>query len=255
MADVDSGLVFAEKNSLDVRPIASITKLMTALVVAENVDLRKSVKIQPSMLEAYGTTEGLVEGEWFRVVELFYPLLTASSNDAAEAVAGFLGRDRTIDMMNEKAEAILMRNTAFADPSGYDPKNVATAQDLFYLIRYVRNNRPPLLNITKGEQVRSFGPVAFLKEELWNKNEFVADTSFEGGKTGYIKLSQHTAAFLFRFVAEDQEVRTVAFVLLGSNDSKIDTQALYGWLQKEYRLTPDYEGETSLSADSFSHGS
>ena len=56
-------------------------------------------------------------------------------------------------------------------------------------------------------------------------------------------------------MAEDQEIRTVAFVLLGSVDSKTDTQTLYGWLQREYGLTRDYEGETSLSIESSLHGS
>ncbi|MEK7542255.1 MAG: L,D-transpeptidase family protein [Patescibacteria group bacterium] len=240
IADVDSGFVFAEKNSQEVHPIASIAKLMTALVVAENVDLRKSIVVTPAMLQAYGETEGLEEGERYRIVELFYPLLIASSNDAAEAVAGFLGRDRTIQMMNEKAKEILLANTVFTDPTGFDSGNVSSAQDLFYLARYIVNNRPPLLEITRGREVRSYGPAQFSREELWNKNVFVADSSFVGGKTGYTTASKHTGAFLFRFLAKENEIRTIAFVLLGSQDSKLDTQLLYSWVQRTYQLSPDY---------------
>ena len=239
VADVDSGFVFAEKNSQNALPIASLTKLMTALVVAENVDLRKSVEITQAMLEAYGTTEGLDEGEQYRVVELFYPLLIASSNDAAEAIAGFLGRAQTIQMMNEKAKAILLTDTVFKDPSGFDPGNVSTAQDLFYLARYILNNRPPLFEITKGKEVRSFGEVRFSVEEMWNKNIFVADSSFAGGKTGYTTESKHTGVFLFQFVDQEKEVRTIVFVVLGSQDDKLDTQRLYGWLQQNYQLSPN----------------
>ena len=240
VADVDSGFVFAEKNSRDVFPIASLTKLMTALVVAENIDLRKSIAITPEMLEAFGTTEGLQEGERYRVVELFYPLLIASSNDAAEAVAGFLGRERTIQMMNEKASAMFMPDTVFVDPSGFDPKNVSSAQDLFYLARYIVNNRPPLFEITKGKEVRSFGPVRFFEQELWNKNVFNADSSFAGGKTGYIVASKHTAVFLFQFLTRENDLRTIAFVLLGSQDDKLDTQRLYAWLSRNYQVSPNY---------------
>lgn len=240
VADVDSGLVFAEKNSRDVLPIASLTKLMTALVVAENVDLRRSVEVTDTMLETFGTTEGLEAGERYRVVELFYPLLIASSNDAAEAIAGFLGRERTIQMMNEKAKAMLMSDTAFVDPSGFDQGNVSSAQDLFYLARYVLNNRPPLFEITKGKEVRSFGPVRFLEQELWNKNVFTADSSFLGGKTGYITASKYTGIFLFQFLTKEDDLRTIVFVLLGSQNDKVDTQRLYAWLSRNYQVSPSY---------------
>ena len=84
VVDLDSGFVFAEENSKEPLPIASLTKLMTALVLAENVDLRKSISVTEKMLGDYGDTEGLEVGKSFRVVELFYPLLIESSNDAAE---------------------------------------------------------------------------------------------------------------------------------------------------------------------------
>lgn len=131
VADLDSGLVFTEKNAEEQLPIASLTKLMTAVVVAENVDLRKSVQINSSMLTAYGTTTGLDVGKNFRVVELFYPLLTESSNDAAQALSYFLSRQKTIKLINEKAKAILMTNTQFVTPDGFSAENVSTAQDLF----------------------------------------------------------------------------------------------------------------------------
>lgn len=172
VADLESGFVFAEKNSQKKFPIASLTKLMTAIIVAENVDLRKSILVKPEMLKAYGSTKGLEAGKSFRVVELFYPLLIESSNDAAEVLSYFLGRARTIEMMNEKAKAILMENTQFVDPHGFDPKNVSTAQDLFQLAQYVLEARPLLLEITKGKRVRSFGEVRFEIKEFWNKNVF-----------------------------------------------------------------------------------
>jgi hypothetical protein len=102
VADLDSGYVLAEKNSQEQLPLASLTKLMTALVIAENVDLRKSILVKEEMLQAYGSTKGLEKGKRFRVVELFYPLLIESSNDAAEVLSYFLGKEKTIKLMNEK---------------------------------------------------------------------------------------------------------------------------------------------------------
>ena len=234
VADLDSGYVFAEKDSQKQLPIASLTKLMTAIVVAENVDLRKSIMVREKMLDAYGSTVELESGKWFRVVELFYPLLIESSNDSAEALSYFLGREKTIKLMNEKARAILMSKTKFVDPSGFDPENVATSRDLFYLARYLLNNRPPILKITKGEKVSSFGRVDFKIEDLWNKNVFINDSTFIGGKTGFILTSQYTALFIFRLTTEDDSERNIVIILLGSENNRTDTQKIYIWLQENY---------------------
>ncbi|KPJ55110.1 hypothetical protein AMJ47_01125 [Parcubacteria bacterium DG_72] len=229
-ADLDSGFVFAQKDSSILFPLASLTKLMTAVTIAENINLRRSVLIRQKMLDSgYGVTKGLDVEKRFRAVELFYPLLIESSNDAAFALTWLLGQERTIDLMNEKARSILMENTRFVGPSGFDPANISTAKDLFYLARYILNNRYPILEITKGNKVTSFGSVSFDIEKLWNKNIFIYDPTFIGGKTGYTKQSKHTALFLFKF-----EQRNVAIILLGSDNLRQDTQKLYIWLQKNY---------------------
>jgi len=234
VADLDSGYVFAEKDFQKRLPAASLTKLMTAVVIAENMNLRKPILVKEEMLEAYGSTEGLESGKWFRVVELFYPLLIESSNDAAEVLSYFLGREKTIKLMNEKAEAILMEQTEFVDPSGFAPENVSTARDLFYLVRYLLNNRLPILEITKGKEVLSFGEIDFEIEELWNKNVFINDPTFVGGKTGFLKASKYTAVFIFRFTAQDGTERNIAIILLGSENNETDTQKIYKWLQENY---------------------
>ena len=235
VADLDSGYVFDEKDSQSQFPLASITKLMTALIVVENVDLRKSIFIEKQMLDAgYGSTEGLEAGQSFRIVELFYPLLTESSNDAAEALSYFLGRAKTIKLMNEKAKSILMENTNFVDPSGFEPENVSTARDLFYLARYVFNVRPLIFEITKGKEVLSFGQVRFDIKELWNKNIFINDQTFLGGKTGYTKAAKQTALFIFRFLDKDNTERNIVILLLGSDSIETDAEKIYIWLQNNY---------------------
>lgn len=234
VADLDSGFVFAEKDSQSQFPIASITKLMTAIVVAENVDLRKSIEFKKEMLEPYGSTEGLEIGKSFRVVELFYPLLIESSNDAAEVLSYFLGKEETIKLMNEKAKAILMEKTNFSDPTGYDLNNISTAQDLFYLGRYILNNRPPLFEIGKGKEVLSFGQIQFDIEKLWNKNIFINDPTFIGGKTGFLPEAKQTGLFIFRFTDSQGEERNVVISLLGSENHKTDTQKIYIWLLNNF---------------------
>jgi len=190
------------------------------------------------MLEAYGSTKGLEVGKSFRVVELFYPLLISSSNDAAEVLSGFLGRTKTIEMMNEKAKAILMKYTEFTDPHGFDPRNVSTAQDLFQLARYITEVRPLFWEITKGKEVSSFGKIRFDIKELQNKNIFINDPNFVGGKTGYTAPAGNTALFVFKFLTNDKKTRNIVIILLGSEDNKTDTQKIYKWLQENYSLSP-----------------
>jgi hypothetical protein len=234
VADLDSGFVFNEKDSQEQLPIASITKLMTAIVVAENINLKEQILIKEEMLQGYGSIEILEEGKRFKVVELFYPLLIESSNDAAEILSYFLGRGKTVRLMNEKTKTILMENTNFAGPSGFDIENVSTARDLFYLGRYVLNNRLPLLEISRGRKVQTFGEMQFEIEDLWNKNIFINDPTYIGGKTGFLPEAKHTALFMFRFTDEVGKERNVAIVLLGSENDKTDTQKIYIWLQENY---------------------
>lgn len=238
VADLESGFVFTQKNYQKQFPIASLAKLMTAVVVAENVNLRKSITVKKEMLDAYGSTEGLEVGKKFRVVELFYPLLIESSNDAAEVLAGYLGRPKTIEMMNEKAKAILMENTEFVDPHGFDRRNVSTPQDLFQLARYIWLVRPLLWEITKGNEVPSFGDVHFDIKKLWNKNIFVHDPNFVGGKTGYTFGTGYNAVFIFKFKTEEKDIRYIAFIILDSKNLRSDTQKIYRWIWKNYSLSP-----------------
>jgi hypothetical protein len=238
VVDLDSGFVFKERNRQEQLPLASLTKLMTAIVVAENIDLRKSILVEERMLESYGATEGLEPGRRLRVVELFYPLLIESSNDAANVLSYFLGSQKTIEMMNEKAKAILMNRTRFVDPHGFGPNNVSTAEDVFQLVRYISNTRPPLFKITKSQEVTSFGEVGFDIKQLWNKNIFIKDPTFVGGKTGYLKESKYNGVFVFKFGTKDNEFRDVAIILLESEDLKSDVQRIHKWLRENYSLSP-----------------
>ncbi|MDQ5957827.1 MAG: hypothetical protein QG665_153 [Patescibacteria group bacterium] len=234
VADLDSGQILAEKDSDKVFPIASITKLMTAVVVAEHIDLRRNILVQESDLDAFGGTAGLDNGQSFRVVELFYPLLIESSNDSAETLARFLGREKTIDLMNEKAEHLFMNNTQYADVSGFDPHNKSTARDLYLLGRYIANNRRPILDITRGKAVTSFGPVRFDVRQMENKNEFAREANFIGGKSGYLDEAKNTGLFMFKIKAGDAE-REVAIVVLRSEHLKKDVDALKNWVENNYK--------------------
>ena len=122
MLEKDGGTVLFEQNADEKPLIASITKLMTALVVMERAQPEEQVEI----LEAYTRTEGssmyLKAGERYSVRELLYGLLLHSGNDAATALACHVaGSEKDFAaLMNEKAEALGMENSSFENPHGLD---------------------------------------------------------------------------------------------------------------------------------------
>ena len=240
VADLDSGEILIDKDSTTIRPIASITKLMTAAVVAEHVDLRRNILVTDTMLErGFGETSGLLAGANYRIVELFYPLLTESSNDAAEVLSEFLGRGHTLTLMNEKAKHLFMNSTTYSDPSGLEDGNQSSAQDLYLLGRYLANNRRPLLDITRGRKVTSFGQVSFALASLRNKNNFQTEPGFIGGKSGFTDVAQNTGLFMFKVKTENGEERRLGVVVLGSEALKGDVDKLRDYTSEIYNLDFD----------------
>lgn len=238
VADLDSGHIFAERYSERKLPIASLTKLMTAVVVSEQADPQKKITVRDYMLNPYGFTNGLTAGAKYGAMQLFYPLLEQSSNDAAEILSYTLGSKRTLQLMNEKTKPILMMDTKFSDAHGLSSGNVSTAKDLFYLARYIANSHPGILDITKGNEAKANTAAVFLGGG--NKNLFTGNANFIGGKTGYILESKYNGLFIFRLdTAKGQ--RRVAVILLGSphwqtgyGNLKSEVKAVVNWLNLNY---------------------
>ncbi len=237
VADLDSGMVLLEKNSNERMPIASITKLMTAIVVSENIGLNRNILVSQEMLDYYndyGETPEIKQGARYQLIELLYPLLVRSSNQSSKILSNFLGKEKTIKMMNDKAKSMRMTKTSFNDTSGLSNKNISTANDLFYLGRYLFNNFKPILSITKSELVPQLQHLRFNLSELENRNIFVYDSNFVGGKTGFTNDSKNTALFIFNLKDKEKEQRNIIITLLRSEGLKRDTQSIYAWLLENY---------------------
>jgi len=108
-------------------PIASLTKLITAVVAAKTFEPDDRISITPQIIATYGNTASFRNGETFRAADLLYPLLMVSSNDAAEAFARTAGRTQFLRDMNDFTQSIGAYRTHFSDPSGLSPDNVSTA--------------------------------------------------------------------------------------------------------------------------------
>src|SRR3989338_433325 len=130
--------LFGEENEQRL-PIASLTKLMTALVVAKHYDPAQQIIISSSAVAEEENLGQLRVGDVFPVQDLLYPLLMESSNDAAAAFAEVLGRQVFVDLMNLEARALNLSDTYFVNPTGLDPDdplgpvNYSTGKDLALL--------------------------------------------------------------------------------------------------------------------------
>lgn len=229
--DLGNNFVFASHNANEERSIASITKLMTAVVATEFINIEKEVLIPQSL----GSTSipRLIPGEAHTIYSLLYPLLLESSNESADVIAESIGRRWFIDRMNKKGEAIGLTHTTFADPSGVSGSNMSTAEDLFRLAKYLYNNRSFILSVSMDDLgFTVYGDPSFVG--LVNLND-IPDLShmMVGGKVGDSSTAGETMLAVFD-VPLQGEVRPVAVVVLGSRDKKGDVRRIVSHIMSRY---------------------
>lgn len=222
-ADLRNNRVFISKESTQVVPIASITKLMTALIATEYINLDNSATVSKEAL-VYTSKSRLTEGSQYTIYQLLFPLLMESSNEAAETIARYYGRASFIQHMNEKAASIGMVHTHFADPSGASADNTSTAEDLFMLAKYIYNNRSFIFNITSGKVKGSaYGATEFT--DLGNFNDFVGREFFFGGKNGKTIAAAETNLSVFQFPV-GTTTRPIVYIVLGSQNAHDDSEKI-----------------------------
>jgi len=236
IADIDTGETILDKYSDTPMPVASLTKLMTAVVASELVYLDRSITIVPRMLNDAIQSFPLAVGASYRAIDLLYPLLLQSSNGAARALSGFLGEAESIRQMNAKATSLGMGATLFVDPAGVGEGNVSTLKDLARLSKYIADKRRFLFDITAGRPMD-----AFSKSELSglkNFNEFASTTELIGMKNGETRIAKQVLAGVWEWKTPDGKPRRFFVGVLSSEDRKADTEALLAWLNASFVFKP-----------------
>ena len=210
-------------------PLASITKLMTAIVSLENMDSEKSVALTDQMISVEEGVGGFKAGEIFKAKDLLKALLLISSNGAAEALAQDFGKEKFIDLMNQKAKELHLNETAFFDPSGLSARNQSTPNDILKLMDYLRDNHKEILKITIQKSGSIFELNSNTRRMLSNINEFAGEPNFLGGKTGFTDEAQGNLVSLFTVqqgLSPAFKNEPVVIVVLGSHDRFGDTKKL-----------------------------
>lgn len=231
IADMDNGTILAASDLTKTAPIASLVKLMTAVVAAEEISLDGRVRVtSPTFVTSL--IPRLSERSSVSMYSLLQLLLIESSNEAAETIAGEIGRDEFIEAMNAKARQLGMLQTHFADPSGLSAENVSSVGDLYRLTKYIYDQRRFIFSITAGEEPGSVY-VGGEFDGLINFNEIEDMDSFIGGKVGETNAAGQTSISLHRLDFQGEE-RTLAVILLGSDGRTEDVESLLTYVQNRY---------------------
>jgi D-alanyl-D-alanine carboxypeptidase len=213
-------------------PIASITKLITSLVVLDYTNIERFISV-PSDALVFTSVPRLRVGQKISILDLLSLLLIESSNEAGITLATYLGPEKTIERMNYQAKSIGMENTNFVDPNGSSLENVSTPLDLYQLAKYLYFNRSFVLNITKGIfDNDSYKEPAF---NFKNSNLFYDDKNFVGGKMGITTGSRETMLAIFN-IPFDEEIRPVAFIALRSKDIYADIIKMVEFVKNYYQF-------------------
>ncbi len=218
--------VVLEKNTNQLYSIASITKLMNAVIAFENIDTEQTITLTKKMLEPLGYSPSLFLGLNVSAKNLLRASLIQSTNDAAESLTYFLGKEKFLDLMNQKAKELNMTNTVFFDAHGLNPANRSTTADIAKLLNYIYKNHPEILSITKNNNFWLPNPKGRLLK-FKNVNNFYNLPDFIGGKTGYLPEAKQTLASLFNINKE-----TIAIILLYSDNRQSDTLKIINQLKK-----------------------
>lgn len=228
LGDADSGEVYFSKSETEVVAMASLTKIMTAVVALEKYSLDDKVWISPKASAAPGSKVYLYAEDVLSVRELLYGLLIKSGNDAAEALAEHApgGRDEFVSWMNEKALTLGMTQTHFENPTGLDaPLHYSTAQDLFLLSRYAVYTHALLRDIVWRTEytVRSENGFSYT---VYSTNQLLGSiVPVVGLKTGTTEKAGESYIGLMR----EEDGRETLIILLNSRSRFQEAKAMLWW--------------------------
>ncbi|MFD0670470.1 D-alanyl-D-alanine carboxypeptidase family protein [Cohnella sp. GCM10027633] len=195
LIDVASGRLIYSKRGDEPMLIASLTKIMTAIVAIEHADLEAEVNVSPRAAGKEGSSIYLKSGERMKLRNMIFGLMLRSGNDAATAIAEHVGGSvgGFAFLMNKKADEIGMPNSHFMNPSGLDePGHYASANDMARLAAYALRNKD--FREIVGTRVKTAPNPHDPWDYKWvNKNKML--TMYEGAdgvKTGYTKKALRT---------------------------------------------------------------
>jgi len=231
--DNQTGEVLFEKSIHTKRQIASITKLMTAIVILEESDLNSIVTVSPEVKYADGSEMFLRTGEQITVESLMYGLIINSANDAAVALAEFNAgsTEEFVKKMNKKALELGLLNTHFQNPIGYDNSyNYSSAYDVAMIARYAYQ-KPFIRSAATIKEFEVTSTDNAYTHKLESTNELLDSyLNIKGLKTGRTEL----AGLCLVAIAENENQNDIISVVLNSPARFTESKILIDWIFRAY---------------------
>ncbi|MFU0791571.1 D-alanyl-D-alanine carboxypeptidase family protein [Virgibacillus proomii] len=231
LIEQSTGRVLFEKQAYSKESIASITKIMTAIIAIESGKMEEKAKTSRNAIYTEGSSIYLEQGEKMTIKDLVYGLMLRSGNDSAVAISEHIGgsEEGFVYLMNEKARWLGMNDTNFANPHGLDEENhYSSAYDMAILTQYAMKN-PTFREVTGAKSYKAEN-----RTYSWqNKNKLLTQyyEYSTGGKTGFTKKTGRTLVS----TATKNDMDLIA-VTLNAPDDWRDHIAMFEWGFKNYRL-------------------
>jgi D-alanyl-D-alanine carboxypeptidase len=216
LMDTDNNRILYSENIHEQRSVASISKIMTAVIAIESGKLDNMVVVNDSIKKAYGSAIYISVGEELTLRDLLYGLMLRSGNDASLMIAKYVGGsiEEFVNMMNNKASELGMKESIFNNPNGLDENggNISTAYDMAILTSYAMQ----LDEYKKIVSTKEYKLKTNLNSYVWiNKNKLLTSYKYTtGGKTGYTEIAKRTLVT----TASKDNINLVAVTLNDGND-------------------------------------
>lgn len=230
--DMDTKQILYANNIYEKRPVASISKIMTAILAIESNKIDDTLVIGDEINSSYGSGIYIRKGEEIKLIDLVYGLMLRSGNDASFAIAKYVGGsiDNFVKMMNEKAKELGMKNTIYNNPNGLDDNggNISTVYDMALLTSYAMKNEVyRKITSTKKYKVKTN-----MNYYSWvNKNKLLFSYKYTtGGKTGYTKIAKRTLV-----TTASKNNMNIVIVTFNDGNDFINHKNMYEALFKKYK--------------------
>jgi len=226
--DLTSGEEVLSLHEAERWPLASVSKLMSAIVARENMSLEQRVVFSQAAIDTEGVSGGFKEGDIYSVEDLVYAMMVVSSNDAAVALSESMPDGQFVSLMNQKALELGMDNTHFKEPTGLSMLNQGTANDLALLVEYAWDKHPELFTVSS----RPTATIRDLKTnknvKLTNINALASRRDFLGGKTGYTEDANENLVSVFSIGG-----KPTAIIILGADDRVSEAEKIISFISHD----------------------
>ncbi|MFA6495283.1 MAG: serine hydrolase [Candidatus Paceibacterota bacterium] len=197
--DMATGRILFARDQGERWPIASISKLITAIVASNLLKQDSIIPITANVETLVGNDHTLNVGEAYTVRDLVGIMLTVSSNDAAYALADAYGLSGFVAQMNDVAKTVGMDQTAFYEPSGLSYLNQSTLENIAKLLQYIYRSYPSIFAITRQQKFIALDQTSGKRKTFSNIDFYAGQSIFIGGKTGYIDQSGENLVGIFNY--------------------------------------------------------